>query len=165
MTRTVLSSATKEVIIGFDQPFCVIGERINPTGRKKLAEAMKAGDYSLVEADALAQVAALLQGAVFAYEQAVVAGLAQVNPVIEPCTASDFEGVFEAVTINPRGLVGANVRYQPGFYQPRLRRFGEQAQSSHDRPTRAPGNIFGTGVPGPPRASRPGVTTTSAALS
>ncbi len=58
MTRTVLSSATKEVIIGFDQPFCVIGERINPTGRKKLAEAMKAGDYSLVEADALAQVAA-----------------------------------------------------------------------------------------------------------
>src|SRR5690606_23742293 len=58
MTKTVLSSATKQVVIGFDQPFCVIGERINPTGRKKLAAAMKVGDYSMVEADALAQVAA-----------------------------------------------------------------------------------------------------------
>jgi 5-methyltetrahydrofolate--homocysteine methyltransferase len=58
MSKTVLSSATKEVVIGFDQPFCVIGERINPTGRKKLAAAMKEGDYSMVEADALAQVAA-----------------------------------------------------------------------------------------------------------
>jgi len=58
MTRTVISSANREVIIGFDQPFVVIGERINPTGRKLLAEEMKAGDYSRVEADALAQVAA-----------------------------------------------------------------------------------------------------------
>lgn len=58
MTRTVVSSATREVIIGFDQPFCVIGERINPTGRKLLAAEMKVGDYSRVEQDALAQVAA-----------------------------------------------------------------------------------------------------------
>ena len=58
MTETVLSSATKEVVIGFEQPFCVIGERINPTGRKKLAAAMKEGDYSMVEADAIAQVEA-----------------------------------------------------------------------------------------------------------
>lgn len=58
MTRTVVSSATREVIIGFDQPFCVIGERINPTGRKLLAAEMKEGDYSRVEKDALAQVAA-----------------------------------------------------------------------------------------------------------
>ncbi|MCP4952931.1 dihydropteroate synthase [Arenicellales bacterium nBUS_48] len=58
MTVTVVSSATKEVRIGFDQPFCVIGERINPTGRKILADEMKAGDYSRVQADALAQVAA-----------------------------------------------------------------------------------------------------------
>lgn len=58
MTRTILSSPTKEVIIGFDQPFCVIGERINPTGRKLLAAEMKEGNYSRVEADALAQVAA-----------------------------------------------------------------------------------------------------------
>ncbi|MGD2008082.1 MAG: methyltetrahydrofolate cobalamin methyltransferase [Cellvibrionales bacterium] len=58
MTTTTISSATREVHIGFDQPFVIIGERINPTGRKILAEEMKNGDYSRVEADALAQVAA-----------------------------------------------------------------------------------------------------------
>lgn len=58
MTRTVIGSATKEVIIGFDQPFSVIGERINPTGRKKLAAEMKEGNMETVKADALAQVAA-----------------------------------------------------------------------------------------------------------
>ena len=58
MTETLISSATKEVRIGFDHPFVMIGERINPTGRKILSEEMKAGDYSRVESDALAQVAA-----------------------------------------------------------------------------------------------------------
>ena len=58
MTDTLLSSATREVVIGFDRPFVMIGEKINPTGRKLLAEEMKAGDFSRVEADALAQVAA-----------------------------------------------------------------------------------------------------------
>lgn len=58
MTETVISSASKEVVIGFERPFVVIGERINPTGRKLLAEEMKAGDFSRVEADARAQVAA-----------------------------------------------------------------------------------------------------------
>ncbi|MCZ4283173.1 dihydropteroate synthase, partial [Kiloniella laminariae] len=58
MTRTIVSSATKEFAIGFDEPFCIIGERINPTGRKLLAAEMAAGDYSRVEADCLAQVAA-----------------------------------------------------------------------------------------------------------
>ncbi len=58
MTRTIIESKSKTAIIGFDQPFCVIGERINPTGRKKLARELEAGDFSTVEADALAQVAA-----------------------------------------------------------------------------------------------------------
>jgi 5-methyltetrahydrofolate--homocysteine methyltransferase len=58
MTRTVLGSATKEVVIGFDQPFVIIGERINPTGRKLLAEEMRNGDFSRVVSDALAQVEA-----------------------------------------------------------------------------------------------------------
>lgn len=58
MTETVVSSATKEVVLGFERPFVIIGERINPTGRKVLATEMAAGDYSRVEADALAQVAA-----------------------------------------------------------------------------------------------------------
>jgi 5-methyltetrahydrofolate--homocysteine methyltransferase len=58
MTQTILSSATREVIIGFDRPFVMIGERINPTGRKLLAEEMKAGNFSRVAADAIAQVEA-----------------------------------------------------------------------------------------------------------
>ncbi len=58
MADTVVSSASKEVVIGFDRPFCIIGERINPTGRKKLAAEMAAGDFSTVEHDCLAQVAA-----------------------------------------------------------------------------------------------------------
>ncbi|RYG92224.1 methyltetrahydrofolate cobalamin methyltransferase [Loktanella sp. IMCC34160] len=58
MTRTIVESKTKTAIIGFDQPFCVIGERINPTGRKKLAAELEAGDFSTVEKDAISQVAA-----------------------------------------------------------------------------------------------------------
>jgi 5-methyltetrahydrofolate--homocysteine methyltransferase len=58
MTDTVISSATKEVVIGFDRPFVIIGERINPTGRKILAAEMAAGDFTRVEADARAQVEA-----------------------------------------------------------------------------------------------------------
>jgi 5-methyltetrahydrofolate--homocysteine methyltransferase len=58
MTITTISSATKEVRIGFDQPFVIIGERINPTGRKLLTEEMKADDFSRVGADAIAQVKA-----------------------------------------------------------------------------------------------------------
>ncbi|PWR04014.1 methyltetrahydrofolate--corrinoid methyltransferase [Meridianimarinicoccus roseus] len=57
MTRTTVESATRTVTIGFDEPFCVIGERINPTGRKKLAAELEAGDFSTVERDALMQVA------------------------------------------------------------------------------------------------------------
>lgn len=58
MVKTVVESKTKTAVLGFDQPFCVIGERINPTGRKKLAAELEAGDYSTVEKDALAQVMA-----------------------------------------------------------------------------------------------------------
>ena len=58
MTRTIVASATREAVIGFDQPFCVIGERINPTGRKKLAAEMQAGNFDTVRADAIAQVEA-----------------------------------------------------------------------------------------------------------
>ena len=58
MTDTIVSSATREVVIGFERPFVIIGERINPTGRKKLAEEMKAGDFTSVIADTHAQVEA-----------------------------------------------------------------------------------------------------------
>src|SRR5210317_1394061 len=58
MTKTLISSHKREITIGFDSPFCVIGERINPTGRKLLAAEMAADDYSRVLSDALAQVEA-----------------------------------------------------------------------------------------------------------
>jgi 5-methyltetrahydrofolate--homocysteine methyltransferase len=55
---TVLRSRSKTVTVGAGQPFCIIGERINPTGRKKLAEELRGGDLSTVEVDAHAQVEA-----------------------------------------------------------------------------------------------------------
>ena len=54
--HTVVSSATKTVTIGPDQPFCIIGERINPTGRKIFQEQLRAGDLSAIERDVIAQV-------------------------------------------------------------------------------------------------------------
>jgi 5-methyltetrahydrofolate--homocysteine methyltransferase len=74
MTRTLVASATRQAVIGFDAPFCVIGERINPTGRKRLAAEMQAGDFSTVIQDALDQVAA---GATMLD---VNAGVTSVNP-------------------------------------------------------------------------------------
>src|SRR5919107_5524751 len=58
MTDTVITSEKQKVVIGFESRFVMIGERINPTGRKLLAEEMARGDYSRVVADALAQVEA-----------------------------------------------------------------------------------------------------------
>jgi len=55
---TVLSSRSREVVISIDRPFVIIGERINPTGRKVLAAEMKAGRMDRVKADAIAQAAA-----------------------------------------------------------------------------------------------------------
>ncbi len=56
--ETRVASATSEVIIGGGRPTVLIGERINPTGKKRLAEALRAGDLSVVREEALAQVAA-----------------------------------------------------------------------------------------------------------
>jgi 5-methyltetrahydrofolate--homocysteine methyltransferase len=58
MTDTIISSATKEVVLGFGRPFVMIGEKINPTGRKIFAEELKNNDFSRVTTDALAQVEA-----------------------------------------------------------------------------------------------------------
>ena len=74
MTHTIVASEKREVVIGFDKPFCVIGERINPTGRKKLAAEMVEGNFETVEKDALEQVAA---GAAILD---VNAGVTAVNP-------------------------------------------------------------------------------------
>ncbi len=55
--HTLVKSATKTLIIGHDQPFCIIGERINPTGRKKFQEQLRAGDLSAILKDVADQVA------------------------------------------------------------------------------------------------------------
>ena len=55
--HTVVSSPNKSVTIGSDQPFCIIGERINPTGRKAFQEQLRAGDLTSVEIDVHAQIA------------------------------------------------------------------------------------------------------------
>ncbi len=54
--ETILRSASKEVVIGHGQRFCLIGERINPTGRRIFQEQLRAGDLSAIERDVKAQV-------------------------------------------------------------------------------------------------------------
>ncbi len=103
MTTTIISSATKEVRIGFDEPFVIIGERINPTGRKILAEEMKNGDFSRVEADALAQVAAGAQmldvnaGIPLADEPAILAKAIQLVQSITDVPISIDSSIIEAL--------------------------------------------------------------------
>jgi 5-methyltetrahydrofolate--homocysteine methyltransferase len=107
MTHTILSSPTREVVIGFDRPFVMIGERINPTGRKMLAEEMKNGDFSRVEADALAQVAAGAQmldvnaGIPLADEPALLARAVQLVQSITDVPLSIDSSIMDALE---RGL-------------------------------------------------------------
>jgi 5-methyltetrahydrofolate--homocysteine methyltransferase len=54
--ETILRSATAEVVIGHHRRFCLIGERINPTGRRIFQEQLRAGDMSAIERDVIAQV-------------------------------------------------------------------------------------------------------------
>ncbi|MGH2887060.1 MAG: methyltetrahydrofolate cobalamin methyltransferase, partial [Solirubrobacteraceae bacterium] len=55
--ETVLRSTTRAVVLGHDRPFALIGERINPTGRKVFQEQLRQGDLSAIERDVAAQVA------------------------------------------------------------------------------------------------------------
>ena len=103
VTETVVSSATREVVIGFDRPFVMIGERINPTGRKLLAEEMKAGDFSRVEADAVAQVAAgahmldVNAGIPLADEPALLARAVQLVQAVTDVPLSIDSSIVEAL--------------------------------------------------------------------
>jgi 5-methyltetrahydrofolate--homocysteine methyltransferase len=103
MTRTVVSSATKEVVIAWDRPFVMIGERINPTGRKLLAEEMKAGDFSRVERDAIAQVEAGAQmldinaGIPLADEPAILARTIQLVQSLVDVPLSIDSSIVEAL--------------------------------------------------------------------
>ncbi len=106
MTKTIVESGSKTAIIGFDQPFAVIGERINPTGRKILNAELEAGDFSRVEADALAQVAAgatildINSGAVFSGKMAEDPRYAD-NNFVEPTLMRQLVEVVQAVTDCP----------------------------------------------------------------
>ncbi|MFV0475782.1 MAG: methyltetrahydrofolate cobalamin methyltransferase [Pikeienuella sp.] len=106
MTRTVVESRTKTVTIGFDEPFCVIGERINPTGRKKLAAELEAGDFSTVEKDALEQVACgaavldINSGAVFSNKMAEDPRYAD-NKFVEPGLMKELVERVQAIVDVP----------------------------------------------------------------
>ncbi|MGB0798147.1 MAG: methyltetrahydrofolate cobalamin methyltransferase [Planktomarina sp.] len=106
MTKTVVESKTKTAIIGFDQPFCVIGERINPTGRKILNEELERGDFSRVEADAIAQTAAgatildVNSGAVFSNKMAEDPRYAD-NNFVEPTLMQELVERVQAVCDTP----------------------------------------------------------------
>ncbi|WP_417248770.1 methyltetrahydrofolate cobalamin methyltransferase [Celeribacter sp.] len=106
MTRTVIESKTKTVVIGFDEPFCVIGERINPTGRKKLAAELEAGDFSTVERDALEQVACganvldINSGAVFSNKMAEDPRYAD-NNFVEPPLMRDLVARVQGIVDVP----------------------------------------------------------------
>jgi len=103
MTRTVISSATRHVLIGDDLPFVIIGERINPTGRQLLAEEMKAGDFSRVERDTLAQVEAGAQmldvnaGIPLADEPAILAKTVQLVQSLTDLPLSIDSSIVEAL--------------------------------------------------------------------
>jgi 5-methyltetrahydrofolate--homocysteine methyltransferase len=103
MTDTILSSATREVAIGFGRPFVMIGERINPTGRRLLAEEMKAGDFSRVEADAIAQVEAgalmldINAGIPLADEPALLARAIQLVQAVTDVPLSIDSSIVEAL--------------------------------------------------------------------
>ena len=105
MTRTVIESKTKTVIIGFDEPFCVIGERINPTGRKKLAAELEAGNFETVLRDALEQVACgatvldVNSGAVFTNKMAEDPRYADNNFVEPPLMRELILRIQEAVDV------------------------------------------------------------------
>ncbi len=112
MTDTVLSSATREVAIGFGRPFVMIGERINPTGRRLLTEEMKAGDFSRVEADALTQVAAGAQmldinaGIPLADEPAMLARAVKLVQSVTDVPLSIDSSIIEALEAGLSAYVG-----------------------------------------------------------
>ena len=107
MVDTIISSKTKEVVIGEGRPFVIIGERINPTGRKLLAAEMKAGNFDRVKSDALAQVEAgahmldVNAGIPLADEPAILAEAIQLVQSITEVPISIDSSIIEALE---RGL-------------------------------------------------------------
>src|SRR5258706_1938193 len=114
---TVLRSASKEVVIGSHQPFCIIGERINPTGRKIFQEQLRRGDLSRVEIDVAQQVAGgamvldVNMGAPLADEtELMVAAIKLIQSVTDVplCLDSSIIEVLEAGLANYQGKAPVN---------------------------------------------------------
>jgi 5-methyltetrahydrofolate--homocysteine methyltransferase len=107
MVDTIFSSKTKEVVIGAGRPFIIIGERINPTGRKLLAAEMAAGNYERVRSDAIAQVEAgahmldVNAGIPLADEPAILAEAIQLVQSVVDVPISIDSSIIEALE---RGL-------------------------------------------------------------
>lgn len=105
--QTEISSKSKTVLIGPDQPFTIIGERINPTGRDALAAEMAAGNLERVEKDAIAQVEAgahvldVNAGIPLADEPAILAQAIQLVQSVTDVPISIDSSVIEALE---RGL-------------------------------------------------------------
>ena len=103
MTHSLVASSNREVLIGADQPFCVVGEGINPSGKPKLEAAMAAGDLAPIEALALGQVnagAAILD---------INAGIAQPNAADgEAALLARIVETVEAVTDVPLAIDSAD---------------------------------------------------------
>ncbi|MEL6170924.1 MAG: methyltetrahydrofolate cobalamin methyltransferase, partial [Pseudomonadota bacterium] len=106
MTRTIVESKTKTAIIGFDQPFCVIGERINPTGRRILNEQLEQGNFDMVKSDALAQVEAgatmldINSGAVFKNKMSEDVRYAD-NNFVEPPLMKELVSLVQGIVDVP----------------------------------------------------------------
>ena len=84
MTDTIISSATREVVIGFDRPFVMIGERINPTGRKLLAAEMKES----VESDALVMPSSSGSAIAGSFPASIIRRLVSSNTTFSTCSAT-----------------------------------------------------------------------------
>lgn len=110
--HTEISSATRTVLIGPDHPFVMIGERINPTGRKQLGAEMAAGRYEQVEADARAQIEAGAQmldvnaGIPLADEPAILAEAIRRVQQITQVPLSIDSSVVEALEAGLQAYVG-----------------------------------------------------------
>ena len=109
--ETILESKAKTVVIGPDRPLVIIGERINPTGRKQLAAEMAAGNYDRVRADAVAQVEAgahmldVNAGIPMADEPAILADairLVQSTVDVPICVDSSVVAALEALGYSSR---------------------------------------------------------------
>ena len=155
MTETILSSATREVVLGFDRPFVIIGERINPTGRKLLAEEMKAGDFSRVERDVIAQVEAgahmldVNAGIPLADEPAILAHTIRLVQSLTDLPLSIDSSIVEALEAGLAAYVGQAARQlrdrrggapraRPAAHQ-EVRRGGRGDQQRRHRHQRGPG--------------------------